>query len=273
MLEMETALNGARILLVEDNTFNQQIVLEMLEEAGCVVSLAQNGLEALDLLATSQFDCVLMDLQMPVMDGLQATRLIRMDPHLQGLRVLAMTGSATSEDRALCTAAGMDDFIPKPIQPAQLCQTVARWLPRDTDVGPAVADPLPAPAPTAIASNHPGAIDLAVLDELLSGDAAKVSKFAFKFVQSTRAGLEEMDSALALGNVQRMRELGHRIKSAARTVGAPGMAALCERLEHLAPGASKVEQAGARAIVAQLWPLLQQISEHVMQNATFAGED
>jgi two-component system sensor histidine kinase/response regulator len=267
----EAPLDGARILLVEDNTFNQQIALEMLEEAGCAVCLAQNGLEALDLLAKAAFDVVLMDVQMPVMDGLQATRLIRLDPRLAGLRVLAMTATATSEDRARCMEAGMDDFISKPIQPALLRRSVARWLPERAPEAPA-ATSLPAGFRT-IAAGDPQVIDLTILAKLLSYDQSKVRKFAFKFLQSTQAGFDEMEDCLALGNVVRVRELGHRIKSAARTVGALGMADLCERLEHLPESGELSEQAEARALLARLWPLLEQVTEHIMQNTTFASDN
>jgi two-component system sensor histidine kinase/response regulator len=265
------ALNGARILLVEDNTFNQQIALEMLEEAGCTVCLAQHGLEALDLLAKATFDCVLMDVQMPVMDGLQATRLIRLDPRLAGLRVLAMTATATSEDRARCMEAGMDDFITKPIDPALLRRSVARSLPARTPGADAAAPPA-AGFPT-IAAGDPQVIDLTILAKLLGYEPAKVRKFAFKFLESTQGGFDEMERSLAAGNVERARELGHRIKSAARTVGALGMAELCEALEKLPVVDAPTDTAAARALLAQLWPLLEQVTEHIMQNTTFASDD
>ncbi|MFB9245246.1 ABC transporter substrate-binding protein [Massilia antarctica] len=267
----DALLRGARILLVEDNTFNQQIALEMLEEAGCVVCLAQNGLEALDLLAKTGFDCVLMDVQMPVMDGLQATRLIRLDPRLTGLRVLAMTANATSADRERCMQAGMDDFISKPIQPALLCETVARWLPLRLPA-PAEAPAPPSQPGFRTVAGDPEVIDLTVLAKLLSYNQDKVRKFAFKFLQTTQAGFDEMETALAAGDVQRVRELGHRIKSSARTVGAMGMGELCLRLENLAHGSPASERAEARALVAQLWPLLAQITEQIMQNTTFASD-
>jgi CheY-like chemotaxis protein/HPt (histidine-containing phosphotransfer) domain-containing protein len=266
----EAALAGARILLVEDNSFNQQIALEMLEEAGCAVCLAQNGLEALDLLAKATFDIVLMDVQMPVMDGLQATRLIRLDPRLAGLRVLAMTATATSEDRERCMESGMDDFITKPIQPALLRKSVARWLPARA---PEAVVAAPAAGFRTIAAGDPQVIDLTILAKLLSYDQAKVRKFAFKFLQSTQGGFDEMEDCLAAANVDRVRELGHRIKSAARTVGALGMADLCERLENLAVVDEETDLAAARALVARLWPLLEQITEHIMQNTTFASDD
>ncbi|WP_426208942.1 PAS domain S-box protein [Massilia sp. TWP1-3-3] len=272
------SLDGARILLVEDNTFNQQIALEMLEEAGCTVCLAQNGLEALDLLAKASFDCVLMDVQMPVMDGLHATRLIRLDARLQGLRVLAMTATATSEDRERCMAAGMDDFISKPIQPALLCQTVARWLParhclaQQATAASGPAQTAPGSGFRTILAGDPDVIDLTILAKLLSYDQDKVRKFAFKFLHSTQSGLDDMEASLRDGNVMRVRELGHRIKSAARTVGALGMAEMCQRLEDLPFGTAQLEQAEAAAMVAGLWPLLEKITEHIMQNTTFASD-
>ncbi|WP_374580616.1 response regulator [Pseudoduganella sp.] len=121
-------LGTARILLAEDNEFNQQIAQEMLEEAGAIVHVASNGVEAMDLLRQHAFDCVLMDVQMPQMDGLEATRRIRADPRLARLPVLAMTATATTEARQRCIEAGMDDFICKPIQPALMCRTIANWL-------------------------------------------------------------------------------------------------------------------------------------------------
>jgi len=267
------ALKDARILLVEDNTFNQQIAMEMLEEAGSSVCLANNGAEALDLLHQTSFDCVLMDVQMPLMDGLEATRRIRSDPELAETRVLAMTATATNEDRARCLEAGMDDFITKPIQPALMYRTIASWLPeRGADAPP------PPPArkshgfrPTL--AGDPAVIDLSVLAQLLGYHPDKIRKFAFKFLQTTEAGFNEMETALAEGEVQKLRELGHRIKSSARAVGAHGMADLCEQLEVLAGAGTEAELAQARTLLAQLWPLLARVSEYIMNNTTFADDD
>jgi CheY-like chemotaxis protein len=122
-------LKGARILLAEDNTFNQEIAQEMLEEVGATVSIANNGIEALELLRQSDFDCILMDLQMPQMDGLEATRRIRANLQLAQMPVLAMTATATTDARMRCIDAGMNDFISKPFQPAVMFQTIAKWLP------------------------------------------------------------------------------------------------------------------------------------------------
>lgn len=122
------ALTGARILVVEDNVFNQQVASDLLEDAGAKVSIAMHGQEALDLMRREQFDCVLMDIQMPVMDGLEATRRLRADPALSHLKVIAMTANAGEEDRRRCQAVGMDDFIAKPVSPSELYRTLAKYV-------------------------------------------------------------------------------------------------------------------------------------------------
>ncbi|KQQ47429.1 histidine kinase [Duganella sp. Leaf126] len=271
-----TALQGARILLVEDNTFNQQIALEMLEDVGASVCLAANGQEALDLLRQATFDCVLMDVQMPLMDGLEATRHIRADPRLADLRVLAMTATATSDDRARCIAAGMDDFISKPIQPALMYRTIAQWLPAQrSDVAPA-GEPRPAPrsAFKTTLAGDPAVIDLSILAKLLGYHPEKVRKFAFKFLHNAQEGLSAMEAAIRRGDLAQVRELGHRLKSPARTVGALGMGDMLASLELLPTGASDAANlAAARVCLTRLWPLLELITEQIMQNTTFADEN
>ena len=121
---------AARILVAEDNEFNQQILVELLQGAGATVQVAGNGREALAIMraATAPFDLVLMDVQMPEMDGFEATRLIRADPALAGVPVVAMTANAGADDRRRCLEAGMDGFETKPINPARFCTNLARWL-------------------------------------------------------------------------------------------------------------------------------------------------
>ena len=217
-------LEAVRILLAEDNTFNQQIAQEILEEEGARVCIANNGIEALELLRHSDFDCVLMDLQMPQMDGLEATRRIRATPHLAHLPVLAMTATATTEARMRCIDAGMNDFISKPVQPALMCQIIANWLPQRALRTVPCRDDSHLPSVDPAFSGDPAVIDLSVLAALFGNDPHIVRKFAIKFLQSARDGVCEMEAALVRGEVELLRQLGHRIKSAARTVGAFGMA-------------------------------------------------
>ena len=122
-----TSLQGARVLLVEDNDFNQEVASELLALLGVEVTLAANGQEALAQIRSRAFDLVLMDLQMPVMDGYEATRLLRADPAFARLPILAMTAHAMTQERERCAALGMNDYITKPIDPGNLAATLARW--------------------------------------------------------------------------------------------------------------------------------------------------
>ena len=126
-------LRGKRVLLVEDNLINQELALELLGETGMVITVADDGrqaLAALDVLASRSFDAVLMDVQMPVMDGYEATRALRADPRWKDLPVIAMTANAMLGDREKALAAGMDDHVPKPVDVDKLFATLLRWLKR-----------------------------------------------------------------------------------------------------------------------------------------------
>jgi CheY-like chemotaxis protein len=122
-------LQGVRILVAEDDAFNQQVIEELLQQSGACVQVCENGRKALAHLEQAQFDLVLMDVQMPVMDGYEATLKIRANPALAGQRVIGMTANAMASDRERCFAAGMDDFETKPIDPDRLYLTLAKWLP------------------------------------------------------------------------------------------------------------------------------------------------
>jgi CheY-like chemotaxis protein/HPt (histidine-containing phosphotransfer) domain-containing protein len=216
------ALVGARILLVEDNEFSQQVGRELLEAEGAAVQVAGNGAEALELMRRQRFDCVLMDVQMPVMDGFEATRRIRADPALRGTMVIAMTANAGVEDRARCMAAGMNEFLAKPIAPELLYRTLARCLDRRHAA---------APAAPAVPDAAAGLLNLEVLAATFGQDRAKIRKFAFMFLDSAREGLDQIDAALAAGDLERAGAVAHRIKSSARTVGAAAFGDICGELE------------------------------------------
>ena len=127
----EYQARGVRVLLVEDNDMNQQVATELLESAGAVVTVADHGGIAVKLLQEGPqpppFDIVLMDLQMPEMDGLTATRLLRADPRFNDLPIVAMTAHALVEERERCLQAGMNDHVTKPIDPDALFAALARW--------------------------------------------------------------------------------------------------------------------------------------------------
>jgi two-component system sensor histidine kinase/response regulator len=262
-------LAGASILLVEDNTFSQQVGQELLEEAGATVVIANNGKEAIDLLLKERFDCVLMDVQMPVMDGFEATRLIRAHAGMKDALVIAMTANAGREDQERCLAAGMDEFLTKPIAPNQLFATIARCL--QTRAGRTAPDPqrrraaaaatARAQASSVPASADPAMLDVAALAMTFGSDPAKMRKYATMFVNSARDSLAELERSIEQGDMVRVAELGHRIKSSARAIGAMGFAQLCAALEALRPDAAPEQ---ARELLASLRELLPRLDAHIV---------
>jgi two-component system sensor histidine kinase/response regulator len=129
LAEAMRPIRGAHVLLVEDNLVNQQVASAFLTLAGLRVTLAGNGLEAVEWVKKASFDVVLMDVQMPEMDGVQATRVIRHLPRMANLPIIAMTAGAMEEDRQECLAAGMNAHVTKPIDPKQLVRTLLAWVP------------------------------------------------------------------------------------------------------------------------------------------------
>jgi len=123
-----TGIQGAQILLVEDNVVNQQVAYELLDQAQMAITVANNGQKAVDALSKQKFDCILMDLQMPIMDGYQATAIIRSKEEYSTTPIIAMTANAMMEDRERCLASGMNDHIAKPINPKDMFATLAKWI-------------------------------------------------------------------------------------------------------------------------------------------------
>lgn len=199
-------LPHARVLLVEDNEINREVATHLLQQAGITPDTAENGAIALELLAVQDYDLVLMDMQMPVMDGFEATRHIRANPRLVSLPVVAMTANALPEDRNRCLAAGMDDHIAKPISPATFFTTLHRWLtgaPSRTGAG--AQDP---------AGWHDGAQNLP--NALAEATAAQAEDAMPDWAQALAAtGLLDVDGAVARvgGRIDTFRQLLGRLLS------------------------------------------------------------
>jgi PAS domain S-box-containing protein len=267
-------LCGASILLAEDNVFNQEVAVDMLEQAGARVTVANNGQEALEWLRRAAFDCVLMDMQMPLMDGLEATRKIRADPALSGLRVIALTANIMPVDRERCFAAGMDDFINKPFLPEEFYATIACGLRVGADLlNPVTVMPRAAASATETAGIemlpsraalccNPKIIDLSVLVKMFGDNPEKLQKYTGRFIDSAQQSMLEMDEALIAGDAGRLGAIGHKLKSSAGSVGAMGFAALCLALEQSGKAG---ELENAREVVPQMRALLLSIEAEVKQ--------
>jgi two-component system sensor histidine kinase/response regulator len=230
-------LRGARILLAEDNEINQQIALELLEGAGAEVKVANSGREVVEILSNGQeppaYDLVLMDLQMPEMDGHQATAKLRSDARFGALPIIAMTAHATVEERQRCLDEGMSDHISKPIDPAVLFDTVARYCRRKP---PGAADsPLPA-APSRVAE---AGYELPAIDGLdvkdgearVMGNRKLYLKLLRQFVEQQGSALERLAAALVKGETSVAERLAHTLKGVAGSIGAKALQAEAATLE------------------------------------------
>jgi PAS domain S-box-containing protein len=203
---------GRRILLVEDNPVNQRVAQRVLQKLAADVTIANHGAEALERLAESSFDAILMDCQMPVMDGFTATRRIRALEQGRGRRlpIIALTANVMNEDRDRCLAAGMDAHLGKPLEPAQLADCLGRYLKPDVTRAE---------------------VDLSALHELTGGDAGFERELVATFVASGDACLAEILAALRRHDFETIGRRAHALKGASANIRAPGLAAAASNLE------------------------------------------
>lgn len=213
-VQVSQQLQNTRVLVVEDNRINQQVVKEFLELSKVYVEIAENGKVALERLQQAEYDAVLMDMHMPVMDGIKATQLIRQQAQFHHLPVIALTAGVTKEERDKCLAAGMNDLISKPINPDKLLGTLAHWL--------NLEKPDKQAAPVEIAQDNVVShdFDLRYLLGMVGNDHALALQLLFSFVNDFADVPGEIDAAILAEQWKLAKELVHKIKGAAGTVGA-----------------------------------------------------
>lgn len=221
----ETSKKELRILVVEDNTINQKVALAILEKLGYRVEIAANGYEALQSLQSMPFDLIIMDCEMPEMDGYEATRQIRAwkDSRDKALRkkstlpIIAMTAHALEGEREKCLKAGMDDFLSKPVQPQDLAELIATRLANpedaDTQTKTIVAEPAASDKPLKI-------LDLQVLANMFRGDQQLCQTILGIFLKNTPPTLKQLRDAIAVEDSKKAQFLAHKLAGGAVTLGA-----------------------------------------------------
>ena len=221
-------IKGARILLVEDNDLNQEVAIELLSDAGFIVDLAENGKIALDKLKFAAYDMVLMDMQMPVMDGMTATREIRKEARFKDLPVVAMTANAMQGDRDRCLAAGMNDHVAKPIEPEKLWKVLLKLIrPRHSSAAEVLLHPV---AEVELPSPVEGLNMVKGLKRVLGKKSLYLSMLR-KFVAGQKSIVAEIALALEGNDRETAERLAHTLKGVCGNIGATDLQLLTENLE------------------------------------------
>ena len=237
-LKALAAYRGTRVLLVDDNELNQLVGSELLQDAGFVVDVAEHGQQAVDLLqrglaqSALAYALVLMDMQMPVMDGITATQVLRADPAFQALPILAVTANARDEDRQRCLQAGMQGFISKPIDPDALWLAMLQWLPP-----PCVTPEASAAATIAAAPSEPGlpqgiaGLDTALGLSRVMGKRPLYLNLLRKFASGQAPVPQQIEQALAQGDWTTAQRLAHTLKGVCGNIGATALQQEAAQLE------------------------------------------
>ncbi|MBF0136168.1 MAG: response regulator [Magnetococcus sp. DMHC-1] len=262
--EAETSkkIGGARILLAEDNAVNQQVAREILERVGLFVEIANNGQEVLDLLEKNTYEAVLLDIQMPIMDGLETVRRMRADPRFRDLPVIAMTAHAMADDKRRCLEAGMTEHVAKPIRPERLYGLLGRLI-----------GPVGALQPISPVADHEVDIpELPGLDSVdglrrLGGNRTLYRRLLIRFREDHLHLLEKMSTALQENNLDEAARLAHATKGVAGNIGAKPLERAALELE-TALRKNQDPQVAGTAFAAHLTSLLQ-----ALNTITETGDD
>ena len=253
---------SARILLAEDNPVNQEVALDLLEAAGLAADVAANGQEVLEKIRTQAYDLILMDIQMPGMDGIEATRAIRAlrgMPTATQVPIIAMTANVFAEDRQRCLDAGMNDHLGKPVTPDRFYAMLQRWLPVEAEVktgqgGTKLSVPV-STVPVQEALPNIFGLDTAVGLLSVGGRVASYRRVLMMFIEHHADDLARIRAALAEGNRDEARRLAHSLKGVAATLGAEPLRVAALTLEMAFK--SGADSAVVEAAMADVTPLLE----------------
>jgi CheY-like chemotaxis protein len=269
------AIRGAKVLLVEDNDLNQEVATELLRSAGLVVDVADNGKIAVEKVQSASYDIVLMDMQMPVMDGVTATRIIREMPHLTSLPIVAMTANAMQADREACRAAGMDDHVAKPIEPRELFLTLLKWV-KPGEAREAETGKMPGLATDAAAGGTsedwqvPRDIDGLDTELGLKRVLGKVPRYQSmleKYVAGQSGTVTALREALAAGDRDTATRLAHTTKGVSGNIGATVVQQRADELETALQQGTPLEQTThlVDTLAQHLQPLVAAIAAQLEQ--------
>lgn len=221
--------DNPRILVVDDNRINQQVAKEMLNKLGCKAEIASNGKQALEMILKAKYDLVLMDCNMPVMDGYESTVEIRRLEGFARMPIIAMTANVTDAEKDQCIAAGMDSFLGKPLRLGKLKDELYRWLPessisRTADISSA----------SSTGGDTAGNFDAQVIKELFESVGDVAYRMIEAFIEDTPVYIDSMKAAVAADNSKQVRDLAHTLKGSAANFGAHPFIATTKTLEELA---------------------------------------
>lgn len=238
----------ARVLLVEDNPINQKVAVQLLQRLGCEVTIAGDGQTAYQKVVSNSYDVVFMDIQMPIMDGFEATNHIRQWESEQGIytKIVAMTANSTSEDRARCLKSGMDDYLCKPVKPKELLAVLERQAPHTKE---GEAAPLSKTAPQTYADSS--VLNLGRVLQTLDDDHDALREILFAFAEAMPKQLATLEEALKAEDWNDIVSAAHSIKGAAHSVGALDLAQLCGDIEAAAKHGQPFPEAGEKLRLAQ----------------------
>jgi signal transduction histidine kinase/DNA-binding response OmpR family regulator/HPt (histidine-containing phosphotransfer) domain-containing protein len=231
-----SAIRGARVLLVEDNELNREVAMGLLEDAHLNIEQAENGAVAVQMITKQRYDLVLMDMQMPVMDGISATKAIRSNPRFACLPIVAMTANAMDRERDACLAAGMNDHLAKPIDPDKLFNALSRWIApgaKSAVAATAAASDSGASFAFTTASGDlvSSGIDTVAALKRTGGNRKRYEALLQRFAETQSHAVDDIRSALAANDSPTAQRLAHSLKGASANLGANGLAEVAAAVE------------------------------------------